>query len=53
MAYEEKHEAVCVAIVGGGISGFALSLALQKVGIRSIIFEKDASFEARVCKLYI
>ena len=34
-----------VAIVGGGIGG--LALALGRVGVRSVVFEKDGSFGAR------
>ncbi len=37
-----------VAIVGGGLSGLALASALGKSKIKNIVFEKDASFEARV-----
>jgi hypothetical protein len=37
----------CVGIVGGGIGGFALAVALQSRGIKSIVFEKDSSFEER------
>jgi salicylate hydroxylase len=36
-----------VAIAGGGIGGFALALALQQRGMRSIVFERDASFDTR------
>ena len=36
-----------VAIVGGGIGGLALALALGRVGVRSVVFEKDGSFGAR------
>jgi len=39
---------VDVAIVGGGIGGPALALALQKVGITSVaVFERDASHDER------
>ena len=39
---------VDVAIVGGGIGGPALALALQKVGItRVAVFERDASHDER------
>lgn len=36
-----------VGIVGGGISGLALALALQKRKIQSVLWEKDESFEDR------
>jgi 2-polyprenyl-6-methoxyphenol hydroxylase-like FAD-dependent oxidoreductase len=36
-----------VAISGGGIGGLALALALQRRGIRSIVFEQDPRFDAR------
>lgn len=36
-----------VAVVGGGIGGCALALALQQRGISVQIFEKDDSFDAR------
>jgi 2-polyprenyl-6-methoxyphenol hydroxylase-like FAD-dependent oxidoreductase len=36
-----------IGIVGGGIAGFALGLALQKKGVHSVVFEKDSSFSSR------
>jgi salicylate hydroxylase len=36
-----------VGIVGGGIGGLTLALALQNLGIKSILFEKDYCFDAR------
>jgi len=36
-----------VSIVGGGIGGMALGVALQHRGIRFTIFEKDEEFKAR------
>ncbi|KAI9206236.1 FAD-binding monooxygenase [Polychytrium aggregatum] len=36
-----------IGIVGGGIGGLALAIALQRHGIGSIVFEKDTSFNAR------
>jgi len=36
-----------VGIAGGGIGGVALALALQRLGIRSVLFERDASFDER------
>jgi 2-polyprenyl-6-methoxyphenol hydroxylase-like FAD-dependent oxidoreductase len=37
-----------IAVVGAGISGLALSIALKQLGFRNIkIFEKDASFDSR------
>ncbi|KAI9341690.1 hypothetical protein BDR26DRAFT_918255, partial [Obelidium mucronatum] len=44
---EECWTSGVVGIIGGGISGLALALALQRKGIRSIVFEKDQSFEER------
>lgn len=40
-------QAIRIAIVGGGIAGFALALALQKHGISTSLFERDSSFQAR------
>ena len=36
-----------VAIVGGGLGGTALALALQRKGLPVAVFEKDSSFAAR------
>jgi salicylate hydroxylase len=37
-----------IAIVGSGISGLALSIALRQKGFLNIsIYEKDASFDSR------
>lgn len=36
-----------VAVVGGGIGGFALALALQQRGLRVTVYERDLSFGAR------
>lgn len=36
-----------VAIVGGGVGGAALALALRQRGVEATIYERDASFEAR------
>ena len=36
-----------IGIVGGGIAGLALAIALQQLGIKSIIFEKDLNFQTR------
>lgn len=44
--YSLSHEG-CVGIIGGGLSGAALGLHLQKAGIPFKIFEKDDSFSAR------
>lgn len=39
---------ISIAIVGSGISGLALSIALKQKGFSNIsIFEKDASFDSR------
>ena len=36
-----------VAVIGGGIGGAALALALQQRGISVLVFERDASFHER------
>lgn len=36
-----------VAIVGGGVGGAALALALAQRGVRATVYERDESFEAR------
>jgi len=36
-----------VTIVGGGIGGVALGIALQQRGIRYTLFEKDDCFDSR------
>jgi 2-polyprenyl-6-methoxyphenol hydroxylase-like FAD-dependent oxidoreductase len=36
-----------IAIIGGGIGGAALALALQRRGLRATIYERDASFAQR------
>lgn len=41
------HQRLPVGIVGGGIAGAALAVALQKQGLASIVFEKDDSFNER------
>ena len=38
---------VHVAVVGGGIGGLALAIALIRRGFRCTVFEKDPSFEFR------
>ena len=38
---------LCIGIVGGGIGGCALALALQQRGLKVKIFESDASFDSR------
>ena len=40
-----------VGIIGGGISGMALALALRHRNISCIVFEKDVSFDSR-CQGY-
>jgi hypothetical protein len=40
-------QAVHVAIVGGGIGGLALAIALGKYAIPCTVFEKDSSFDIR------
>jgi len=36
-----------VAIVGGGIAGLALAVALQQRGVPCRVFERDAGFDGR------
>lgn len=36
-----------VAIIGAGIGGAALALALQHRGIRTVVYERDCNFDAR------
>jgi salicylate hydroxylase len=36
-----------VAIVGGGIAGLAAALALQRRGVRAVVYERDPAFEGR------
>jgi 2-polyprenyl-6-methoxyphenol hydroxylase-like FAD-dependent oxidoreductase len=37
-----------IAVVGAGISGLALSIALKQEGFKNVqIFEKDVAFESR------
>lgn len=42
-----QREAPVVGIVGGGIGGLALALALQQRGMRAVVYEKDTSFNMR------
>ena len=42
-----RLQSVHIAIIGGGIGGLAVSLALSHRGIRNTVFEKDGSFDAR------
>ena len=42
------RECMRVAIVGGGLSGLATALALQKIGIKCTVFEKDLCFSDRM-----
>lgn len=46
-APERSSEGPGVAIVGGGVGGAALALALTQRGVRTVVYERDASFEAR------
>ena len=46
-APERSSEGPGVAIVGGGVGGAALALALTQRGVRAVVYERDASFEAR------
>mmetsp|Transcript_16525 Transcript_16525/g.35967 ORF Transcript_16525/g.35967 Transcript_16525/m.35967 type:complete len:671 (+) Transcript_16525:191-2203(+) len=41
------HPGVRVAIVGGGIGGLALALALQHRSVPCIVYERDANFDER------
>jgi 2-polyprenyl-6-methoxyphenol hydroxylase-like FAD-dependent oxidoreductase len=42
------NKAARIAVVGAGISGLALSIALRQLGFTNIkIFEKDVSFDSR------
>ncbi|KAJ1469081.1 hypothetical protein T484DRAFT_1852904 [Baffinella frigidus] len=36
-----------VGIVGGGIAGMALALALQRRGVKARVFERDAAMDSR------
>ena len=36
-----------VAIVGGGIGGFAAALALRQRGVNAVVYERDCEFAAR------
>ena len=42
-----RDDAPHVAVVGAGIGGAALALALQQRGVRVSVFERDAGFAAR------
>ena len=42
------RERIHVAIIGGGLSGLATALALQKIGIKCTVFEKDSCFSDRM-----
>ncbi|RKP16660.1 FAD/NAD(P)-binding domain-containing protein [Rozella allomycis CSF55] len=43
----KKDSEKIIGIIGGGIAGLALAIALQKHKIRSVVFEKDESFDSR------
>ena len=49
--YRPKIENLSVGIIGGGIGGMELALALQQRNIKCTIFEKDPSFHSR-CQGY-
>lgn len=42
-----EHLPISVAIVGGGIGGIALAIALQHRNIPCVVYERDTSFEER------
>ena len=45
---DDDADIINVAVIGGGIGGFALALALQKRGMTSVrVFERDQSFDER------
>jgi hypothetical protein len=44
---EDEAALPLIAVVGGGIGGAALALALQQRGMRVALFEKDSSFSER------
>ena len=46
-AHDGAHEALAVAVVGGGIGGLALALALQQRGVVVGVFERDGHFFER------
>jgi len=46
-ASPQMHPGVSVAIVGGGIGGIALAVALQHCDIPCTVYERDMSFEER------
>jgi 2-polyprenyl-6-methoxyphenol hydroxylase-like FAD-dependent oxidoreductase len=46
-AYKYKSSDAIIGIIGGGLGGTALGLALQQKGIPFKIFEKDSSFTSR------
>eukprot|EP00961_Rhodomonas_salina_P114026 1533872-Rhodomonas_salina.1 len=43
----ELHQRADVLIVGAGIAGLALALALQQGGVPCVVFERDAAFASR------
>ncbi|KAL5703654.1 hypothetical protein ACHQM5_022181 [Ranunculus cassubicifolius] len=43
MSMEEEEE---VVIVGGGIAGLATALALEKIGVRSLVLERSDKLRA-------
>ena len=47
LKYSSAQSQGHVSIIGGGIGGMALGVALQHRGIRFTIFEKDEEFKAR------
>jgi monoamine oxidase len=44
---DDGHTKGGVIVVGGGIGGFALALALQQRGIKVKVYEKDRRFSER------
>ena len=44
---ETREAPPAVAIVGGGLAGCALALALRQRGVRAVVFEADATAATR------
>jgi hypothetical protein len=46
-AYAACLQDVHIAIVGGGIGGLALAIALRRRGVQCTVYERDSSFDVR------